>query len=72
MSSTKFVFFFRADQKNKMAALASGRLRPNWLFFWKCWTEFNETDKKQDLHVLYQVCAFRADQNTRMAALADR
>ena len=28
-------------------------------------------DRKQDLNVLYQVCVFRADQNTRMAALAD-
>ena len=28
-------------------------------------------DRKQDLNVLYQVCVFRADQKTKMAALAD-
>ena len=41
-SSTKFVFF-RADQKNKMAALASDWPRHFWLLLWNCWTEFNET-----------------------------
>ena len=28
-------------------------------------------DRKQDLHVLYQVCVFWADQKTKMAALAN-
>ena len=28
-------------------------------------------DRKQDLNFLYQVCVFRADQKTKMAALAD-
>ena len=27
-------------------------------------------DRKQDLHVLYQVCVFHADRKTKMAALA--
>ena len=36
------------------------------------WTEFNETwvERKQDLNVVYQVCAFRADRKNKMAAMA--
>ena len=41
-SSTKFVFF-RVDQKNKMAALASDWLRHFRLLLWNRLTEFNET-----------------------------
>ena len=41
-SSTRFVFF-RADRKNKMAALASNWLRHFRLLLWNRWTEFNET-----------------------------
>ena len=37
------VCVFRADRKNKMAALASDWLRHFWLLLWNCWTEFNET-----------------------------
>ena len=37
------VCVFRADRKNKMAALASDWLRHFWLLFWNRWTEFNET-----------------------------
>ena len=37
------VFVFRADQKNKMAALDSDRLRHFRLLLWNHWTEFNET-----------------------------
>ena len=37
------VCVFRADQKNKMAALASDWLRHFRLLLWNCWTEFNET-----------------------------
>ena len=33
---------FRADRKNKMAALASDWLR-HFRLFWNCWTEFKET-----------------------------
>ena len=36
------VCVFRADKKNKMAALASDWLRHFWLL-WNRWTEFNET-----------------------------
>ena len=41
-SSTK-VCVFRADWKNKMAALDSDWLRHFRLLLWNCWTEFNET-----------------------------
>ena len=37
------VCVFRADQKNKMAALASDLLRHFRLLLWNRWTEFNET-----------------------------
>ena len=37
------VCVFRADRKNKMAALASDWLRHFRLLFWNRWTEFNET-----------------------------
>ena len=36
------VCVFRADRKNKMAALASDWLRHFWLLLWNRWTEFNE------------------------------
>ena len=37
------VYVFRADRKNKMAALASDWLRHFRLLIWNRWTEFNET-----------------------------
>ena len=37
------VCVFRADQKNKMAVLASDWLRHFRLLLWNLWTEFNET-----------------------------
>ena len=37
------VFVFRADPKNKMAALASDWLRHFRLLLWNRWTEFNKT-----------------------------
>ena len=37
------VCVFRADRKNKMAALASDKLRHFRLLLWNRWTEFNET-----------------------------
>ena len=40
------VCVFRADQKNKMAALASDWLRHFRLLLWNCWTEFNKTWQK--------------------------
>ena len=56
------VCVFRADSKNKMAALASDWLRHFRLLFRNCWTE--------DLNVLYKVCVLRADRKNKMAALA--
>ena len=56
-SSTKFVFFW-VNLKNKMAALVSDWLRHFWLLLWNRWTELDETDWKQDLNVLNQVCIF--------------
>ena len=37
------VCLFRADRKNKMAALAYDWLRHFWLLLWNRWTEFKET-----------------------------
>ena len=37
------VCVFRANRKNKMATLASDRLRHFRLLRWNCWMEFNET-----------------------------
>ena len=37
------VCVFRADLKNKKAALPSDWLRHFRLFLWNCWTEFNKT-----------------------------
>ena len=54
------VCVFRADRKNKMAALASDWLRQ---FLSSETTDRNSTtlDRKQDLIVLYKVSVFRAD-----------
>ena len=69
-SSTKFVFFGRM-----------GKTRwPPWpLIGWDIFDFSSETaegnsrklDRKQDLKVFYQVCVYRADQSTKMFALAD-
>ena len=58
---------FWADRKNKMTALSSGR---DIFDFSSETTERNSTklDRKQNLYVLYQVCVFRADQKSKMAA----
>ena len=40
------VCVFRADRKNKMAALASDWLRHFRLLLWNRWTEFNETSQE--------------------------
>ena len=68
------VCVFRADQKNKMAALASDWLRHFRLLLWNNWTASETTstklDRKQDLNVLCQDCVFRADQKNKMAAMA--
>ena len=64
------VCVFRANRKNKMAALASDWLRH--FDFSSETAEWNSTkhDRKQDLNVLFQVCVFRADRKNKMAALA--
>ena len=62
---------FRANRKNKMAAIASDWL--NIFDFSSETAEQNSTilDRKQDLNVLYQVCDFRSDRKkNKMAAIA--
>ena len=52
------VCVFRANRKNKMAALASDWLRHFQLLLWNRWTKFNKTWQEANLNVLYQVCIF--------------
>ena len=63
---------FRADRKNKMAALASDWLRHFRLFLWNRWTEFNETwpetRSQRSLSKLWGF--FLADRKNKMAAMA--
>ena len=69
-SSTKFVFF---------GPIGKIRWQPWPLLGWDIFdfssatAERNSTklDRKQDLNVFYQVCVYRADQSTKMFALAD-
>ena len=69
-SSTKMVFF---------VPIRKTRWPPCSLIGWDIFDFSSETaernsiklDRKQELNVLYQVCIFRADQLTKMAALAD-
>ena len=50
-------FFFRADWKNKMAALASDWLRHFRLLLWNRWMEFNETwQEARSQHPLPSLC----------------
>ena len=56
---------FRADRKNKMAALASDWLRHFRLLLWNLWTEFNETwQEARSQRPLPNLC-FWADRKTR-------
>ena len=51
------VFVFRADRKNKMAALASDWLRHFRVLLWNRWTEFNETwQEARSQHPLPSLC----------------
>ena len=51
------VCVFRADRKNKMAALASDWLRYFRLLLWNHWTEFNETwQKARSQRLLQSLC----------------
>ena len=64
------VCVFRANRKNKMAALASDWLRHFWLLLWNRWTESIETwHKARSQRPLPSLC-FRADRKNKMAALA--
>ena len=51
------VCVFRADRKDKMAALTSDWLRHFRRFLWNCWTEFNETSQEaRSQHPLPGLC----------------
>ena len=74
------VCVFRADRKNKMAALASDWLRYFLLLLWNRWTEFNETwqearsqcplrNRWMEFNETWQE-ARQADWKNKMAALA--
>ena len=64
------VCVFRADRKNKMAALASDWLRHFRLLLWNRWTEFNETwQEARSQHSLASLC-FSGRSEKQMAALA--
>ena len=65
------VCVFRADRKNKMAALASDWLRHFWLLRWKRWMVFNQTwQEARSQRPLPSFCFFRADRKNKMASLA--
>ena len=64
------VCVFRADRKNKMAALASDWLRHFRLLLWNRWTEFNETwQEARSQRPLPSLC-FSGRSETKMVALA--
>ena len=64
------VCVFRADRKNKMAALASDWLRHFQLLLWIRWTEFNETwQEARSQRPLPSLC-FSGRSENKMAALA--
>ena len=65
------VCVFQADRKNKMAALASDWLRHFRLLLWNRWTEFNETWQEARSKRLLPSLCYRADQSTKLFALAD-
>ena len=61
---------FRADQKNKMAVLASDWLRHFLLFIRNFWTEFNETwQEARSQRPLPSLCFFGSIGKNKMAAL---
>ena len=64
------VCVFRADRKNKMAAIASDLLRRFWLFLWNCWKEFDETWQEARSQCPLASLCFQADRKIKMAALA--
>ena len=64
------VCVFRADRKNKMAALASDWLRHSRILLWNYWTEFKETWQDARSRCPLPSCVFWADRKNKMAALA--
>ena len=64
------VCVFRADRKNKMAALASDWLRHFLLLSEMAERNSMKLDRKQDVNILYQVWIFWTDRKNKMAALA--
>ena len=68
--STKFVFFWPIWKTRWPPWPLNGR---DFFDFSSETADWNwmKLERKQDLNVLYQVCVFRADQKTKMAALAD-
>ena len=64
------VCVFRADRKNKMAALASDWLRHFRLLLWNRWTEFNETWQEARSQCSLQSLCFSGRSENKMAALA--
>ena len=64
------VCVFRADRKNKMAALASDWLRHFRLLLWNRWTEFYETSQEARSQRPLPSCVFRAYRKNKMVALA--
>ena len=65
------VCVFRADRKNKIAALASDWLRHFRLLFQNSLTEFNGTIREARTQHPLPICIFRADRKNKMAALVD-
>ena len=70
MSSTKFVFV-GPIRKTKWPPWPLNWLRHFRLLLWNRWMEFNESWQEARSQCLYQVCVFRVDQKTKIAALAD-
>ena len=64
------VSVFRADRKNKMAALSSDWLRHFRLLLWNQWTEFNETWQEARSQRLLPSLCFSGRSEKKMAALA--
>ena len=62
--------YFLADQKTKMAALASDWLRNFQLLLWNGWTQFNETRQEARSQHSLPSLFFWAAQKTEMAAPA--
>ena len=60
-SSTKFVFYGLME-KNKMAVLASDRLRHFRILLWNRWTEFNETWQEARSQCLLPSLCFQANE----------